>query len=205
MKKISILAVIGGAMLLGSCGGAKQIANGAYYNNPQPQVTPVIQKQEELKTLEVDKLVAEETDRLRAVGVATDDDENEARKEALQNGQQEIASLLETSVVALTQVYNQKTKVNKKKTTEQQRKEFVEFTVSQKISTRAVGTPNRFLNADGSFQIYRCVELKMPTAELLGEIHDELTREEVIGVDYDKQKFIKDNLEKIQELRENVK
>ena len=129
----------------------------------------------------------------------------EARKEALQNGQLEIASLLETSVVALTQMYNQKVTVNSKKLTERQRKEFVELTVSQKISTRAVGVPDRFINDDGSYQVYRCVELKTPTAELLGEIHDELTREEVIGVDYDKKKFIEDNLEKIQELRENAK
>ena len=195
MKKLAILTLAVLAIFMQSCGGSKQLANaGSKFTGKK-----------ELKTLEVDKLVAAETDKLRAVGIATDIDEMEARKEALQNGQLEIASLLETSVVALTQMYNQKVTVNSKKLTERQRKEFVELTVSQKISTRAVGVPDRFINEDGSYQVYRCVELKTPTAELLGEIHDELTREEVIGVDYDKKKFIEDNLEKIQELRENAK
>ena len=116
-----------------------------------------------------------------------------------------MASLIETSVVALTQEYNQKNQVNGKKLKEEQRKELIEFAVSQKISVKAIGTPDRFMLGDGSFQIYRCVELKVPTTEVLGQIHDELTREEVIGVDYDREKFIKDNMDRIQELRENAK
>lgn len=195
MKKSAFLTLVILALFMQSCGGSKQVVNTGIK-------TP---RQQELKTLEVDKLVAEETDKLRAVGIATDREEMEARKEALQNGQIEIASLLETSVVALTQLYNQKTTANSKKFTERQRKEFIELTVAQKISTRAVGEPNRFIDDDGNYQVYRCVELKIPTAELLGEIHDELTREEVIGVDYDKKKFIEDNLEKIQELREKAR
>lgn len=199
------------AFTLCSCGGSKQVANAGYYNNPYPQqqqyqqVVQPIQQQEALKALEVDKLVAEETDKLRAVGIATDADEGEARKEALQNGQLEIASLLETSIIALTQVYNQKNTVNNKKLTERQRKEFIEYAVAQKISTRPVGLVDRFRNSDGSFQIYRCVELSIPTANVLGQIHEELTKEEVIGIDYDKEKFIQDNLAKIQELRNQVK
>ncbi len=195
MKKSAFLTLVILALFMQSCGGSKQVVNTGIK-------TP---RQKELKTLEVDKLVADETDKLRAVGIATDHDEMEARKEALQNGQIEIASLLETSVVALTQLYNQKTTANSKKFTERQRKEFIELTVAQKISTHTVGAPDRFINDDGSYQVYRCVELKTPTAELLGEIHDELTREEVIGVDYDKKKFIEDNLEKIQELREKAR
>ena len=213
MKKFSFLAAVAFAALLSSCGGSKQVANAAagYYNNPYPQQfapqqqTNPQQQMQELKTLKVDELVAEETDKLRAVGIATDIDENDARREALQAGQLELASLIETSVVALTQEYNQKNQVNGKKLNEEQRKELIEFAVSQKISVKAIGTPDRFMLGDGSFQIYRCVELKVPTTEVLGQIHDELTREEVIGVDYDREKFIKDNMDRIQELRENAK
>lgn len=210
MKKFSFLAAIAIAMFLQSCGGSKQVANAGYYNNPYPQQQyqqQSIQQQpmQELKTLKVDELVAEETDKLRAVGIANDADEMDARREALQAGQLELASLIETSIVALTQEYNQKNQVNGKKLKDEQRKEFIEFAVSQKISVKAIGTPDRFMLADGSFQIYRCVELKEPTADVLGEIHNQLTREEVIGLDYDREKFIKDNLDRIQELRENSK
>lgn len=202
------------ACTLSSCGGSKQMANAGYYNNPYPQqqqyvpqqqVKPQQQSMQELKTLKVDELVAEETDKLRAVGIGNDPDENDARREALQAGQLELASLIETSVVALTQEYNQKNQVNGKKLKEEQRKELIEFAVSQKISVKAIGTPDRFLTGDGSFQIYRCVELTVPTVEVLGDIHNELTREEVIGMDYDREKFIKDNMDRIQQLRENAK
>ena len=197
MKKFTFFATVVLAIFMQSCGSSKPVEKIIQLAN-EPRL-------KELKTLVVDKLVAEETDKLRAVGIATDIDEMEARKEALQNGQIEIASMLETSIVALTQVYNQKVKANSKKFTERERKEFIELTVSQKISTHAVGTPDRFITDDGEYHVYRCVELRTPTAELLGEIHDELTREEVIGVDYDRKKFIEDNLEMIQELREKAR
>ncbi len=181
---------------LTSCGGSKQATNSTYYNSPESE--------QRLATLEVDRLAAAETDNLRAVGVATDADEMEARKEALQAGQLEIANLLETSIVALIQQYTQKDQLGNKKLTEGQRKEFVEMSIAQKISTRAIGAPDRFRNSDGSYKIYRCVELKVPTKEVLGQVYDDMTREEIIGIDYDKNKFIQDNLDKIQELRENA-
>lgn len=185
-----------------SCGSSKQAANADYYNNPRQATTP---QQQKLETLEVDRLVSEETDKLRAVGTAIDIDEMDARREALQNGQLEIASLLETSVIALTQAYAQENNLNSKKLEDKKRNEFVEFSVAQNISTRPVGPVERFLNADGSYQVYRCVELMKPTDEVLGNVYNDLVKEEIIGLDYDKQKFIQDNFDKIKELREKVK
>jgi len=211
MKKINLLVSLVLVVLLSSCGGSKQVADAGYYNNPylqQGYVAPQQQPQQqmqELKTLKVDELAAEETDKLRAVGIGNDPDENDARREALQAGQAELASLIETSVVALTQEYNQKNQVNSKKLKEEKREEIIEFSVAQNVSAKAIGTPNRFILGDGSIQVYRCIELNVPTTEVLGQIHNELTREEVIGVDYDREKFIKDNMAKIQELREKVK
>lgn len=202
MKKFFILGMVALAMFFQSCGGSKQVANAGYYNNPYP---PQNQQMKELKTLKVDELVAEETDRMRAVGIATDIDEADARREALQAAQVELASLLETAIVALTQEYNKKTQKENKKLKEKQREEFIELTVTQKVSVKPIGAPERFMLGDGSFRIYRCVELQRPTAEVLGEIHDELTQEEILGVDYGKEKFIKDNLDKINELREKIK
>lgn len=187
---------------LSSCGSSKQAANADYYNNPQQATTPQPQK---LETLEVDRLAAEETDKLRAVGTATDIDEMDARREALQNGQLEIASLLESSIIALTQRYAQENDLNRKTLEDEQRKDFVEISVAQNISTHSVGVVERFLNADGSYKVYRCVELTKRTDEVLGNIYNDLVKEEIIGLDYDKQKFIQDNFDKIKELREQVK
>jgi low affinity Fe/Cu permease len=59
--------------------------------------------------------------------------------------------------------------------------------------------------SDGTVSVYVCVELVKPTDEVIGDVYDELTRDEVIGIDYDKQKFIKDNRERLEELRNQVK
>lgn len=214
MKKFTIFASVLVAFLIQSCGGQRQMVNGGYYNNPYPQQQqqPQAQVQEEpvvkskkREVSEVDRLAAEETDKLRAVGVATDYDEQDARTEALQNGQREIASFIETAVIALTKEYNKKTQLNNKTMDESDRDDFVEFAVAQNVSVRPIGIPEIYDLSDGSVRVARCVELREKTENILGKIHDSLTQEEIIGVDYDKQKFINDNIDRINELRDNLK
>ena len=59
--------------------------------------------------------------------------------------------------------------------------------------------------SDATVQVYVCVELQKPTDQVLGEIYDQLTQDEILGTDYDKQKFIQDNKDRLQELREKSK
>lgn len=212
MKKFTIFASLLVALLIQSCGGPRQMVNGGYYNNPYPQQQPQVQESAEpvikstkREVSEVDRLAAEETDKLRAVGIATDYDEQDARTEALQNGQREIASYIETAVIALTKEYSKKSQLNKKTFKESDRDDFVEFAVAQNVSVRPVGVPDIYDLSDGSVRVARCVELREKTENVLGKIHDSLTQEEIIGIDYDKQKFINDNIDRINELRDNLK
>lgn len=189
-------------LMLGSCGSQKKVAANNYYSEPQAPVSQPTLKKREIR--EVDKLVAKETDKMRAVGLGNDYDEKEARKEALRDGQATLAGYLETAIVSLTQDYHKKASANNKKFSESETEVFVETAVSQKVSTRIVGVPEIYDAADGTVQVYVCVELQKPTNEIIGEVYDQLTKDEILGADYDKMKFIQDNKDRLQELRDKA-
>ena len=207
MKKFSILALVAFALIMQSCGASKQATNANYYQNPYPQEQPQQPQQTAPKkraTSELDILVEQATDKLRAVGVADDYDEADARVEALRNAQLELATMLESSIIALVKEYDKKSELNRKKMDESTKEGFVESSVAQTISVRPIGVPEIYDLADGSVRVRRCVELAEKTEEVVGEVYDTLTANEVIGIDYDKEKFIKDNMEQLQQLRDRL-
>lgn len=204
MKKtflISALCLL--ALMLGSCGSSKKTAADDYYSNPKATATQPTLKKREVR--EVDKLAAAETNKMRAVGLGNDFDEKEACREAIQDAQNTLAGYLETSIVSLTQEYHKKAQVTSKKYSETNLERYVETAVSQKVSSRMVGIPEVYDASDGTVQVYVCIELQKPTEQVLGEVYDQLTQDEILGTDYDKMKFIQENKDRIQELRDNVK
>lgn len=206
-KKIILPAFCLMALVFSSCGSSRKGAADNYYVNPNPKkeipaAQPTLKKRD---VKEVDKLAAAETDKLRAVGLGNDYEEKEARREALRDAQNTLAGYLETCIVNLTQEYHKKATVNTKKYAETNLESYVETAVSQKVSTRMIGVPEVYDAADGTVQVYVCVELQKPTDQVLGEVYDQLTKDEILGTDYDKMKFIQDNKDRIQELRDNLK
>lgn len=202
-KNIFMMAFGVAAMLMTSCGGGttKNVVTPNYGNNQRESI-PAMVKQ---KTREVDRLAAEETNKMRAVGVGNDYEEKEARREALNDAKNTLAGYIETAVLSLTQEYHKKTGMNKKKLSESQLEGVVETAVSQKVSTKPVGVPEIYNMADGSIQVYVCLELTKPNDQILSDVYEDLTKDQVIGVDYDKMKFIQDNKDRIKELREKSK
>ena len=142
---------------------------------------------------------------MRAVGLGNDYDEKEARREAIQDAQHTLANYLEASIVSLTKEYHKKAQVNAKKYSETNFERYVETEVAQTVSTRMIGTPEIYDASDATVQVYVCVELQKPTDQVLGDIYDQLTQDEILGTDYDKMKFIQDNKDRLQELREKAK
>ena len=204
MKKIMTWALAVVTMLsFAACSSSKKAAK-EYYKNPQNNETRHVTEQK-VETREVDRLAAAETDRMRAVGIGNDYDEKQARREAMIDARNTLAGYMETAVLNLTQEYSQKSILNKKKMTESTLKGLVETSVSQKLSTKLIGVPEIYRLSDGTIQVYVCLEMTKPTKNVLGDVYDNLSREDALGADYDREKFIQDNLDRIQELRENVK
>lgn len=201
--KISISTLCLTALMLGSCGSSKKVAADDYYSNPKGKTAQPTLKKREVR--EVDKLAAAETNKMRAVGLGNDFEEKEARREAIQDAQNTLAGYLETSIVSLTQEYHKKAQVASKKYSETNLERYVESAVSQKVSSRMIGTPEVYDASDGTVQVYVCIELQKTTEQVLGDMYDQLTQDEILGTDYDKMKFIQDNKDRLQELRDKVK
>lgn len=188
-----------------SCATRKTVQTD-YYADPSgvEKKNESVLRETKRETRQVDILASEATDKLRAVGIGNDYDEKYARREAIRDAQATLAGFLERSILEVVKEYNQKTGINQKKISEQNLEGYLETTVAQKINSIPIGLPEVYDLSDGSVRVYVCVELKTKTADVLGETYESLKKDEILGVEYDKQKFIEENLGVIERLRNEL-
>ncbi len=191
------------SLILCSCGGHKNL-DSSYYVNPNNNPVPQVPKETKREVREVDRLVSQATNKLRAVGIGNDYNEKYARREAIRDAQATLAGYLERAIIEVVNEYNKNTSLNQKKVSEAQIEGTIETTVSQKISSIPIGLPEVYDMADGSVKVYVCVELQTETKKFLEETYENLTEKQILGVDFDKQKFIEDNMKTIEKLRNNI-
>ena len=192
-------------LFLCSCATRKAIP-ADYYTDPSgiEKKNESALRETKRETRQVDILASEATDKLRAVGIGNDYDEKYARREAIRDAQATLAGYLQRAVLEIAKEYHQKKGVNQKKISEQTLKDYLETFISQKVSSVPVGLPEVYDLSDGSVKVYVCVELRTNTAEVLGETFDALKEKEILGVEYDKQQFIEENLDVIERLRNEL-
>lgn len=201
------------ACTLSSCGGSKQMANAGYYNNPYPQQQQYVPQQQQQpigqtrQRRTVDPMLTlakQEGERMRAAQSATAYLEDVALENAESAAAQLLASRLETAVVGVRERYNKNTQVNTKTMTEQDAQNHIKSYFAQKISYTVIGEPSIYDNPDGTITAYVCVEMRDRTEELLGEAYDNLSRDEVIAVEFDKKKFVEENQNELKKLQEQI-
>lgn len=204
MKKINLLVSLVLVVLLSSCGGSKQVADAGYYNNPQGYVKPQQQTRQRRTVDPTYTLAKQEGERMRAAQSATAYLEDVALENAESAAAQALAARLETAVVGVRDRYNKNTQVKKKTKTEQEAQNSIKNYFAQKISYTVIGEPSIYDNPDGTITAYVCVELRDRTEDLLSKAYDELSRDEVIAVEFDKKKFIEENKEELKKLQEQI-
>lgn len=213
MKKFSFLAAVAFAALLCSCGGSKQMANAGYYNNPYPQQQQYVSQQQQQSVGQTRQrrtvdpmytLAKQEGDRLRSAQSATSHLEDVALDNAENAAAQALASRLETAIMGVRDRYNRTSQVNNQVLTEQDAQNHIKSYFAQKISYVVIGEPSIYDNPNGTITAYVCVEMKTKTEDVLSEAYDNLTREGVIAVEYDKKKFVEENKEELKKLQQQL-
>lgn len=213
MKKFSFLAAVAFAALLCSCGGSKRMANAGYYNNPYPQQQQYVSQQQQQSVGQTRQrrtvdpmytLAKQEGDRLRSAQSATSHLEDVALDNAENAAAQALASRLETAIMGVRDRYNRTSQVNNQVLTEQDAQNHIKSYFAQKISYVVIGEPSIYDNPNGTITAYVCVEMKTKTEDVLSEAYDNLTREGVIAVEYDKKKFVEDNKEELKKLQQQL-
>lgn len=201
------------ACTLCSCGGSKQMANAGYYNNPYPQQQQYVSQQQQQSVGQTRQrrtvdpmytLAKQEGDRLRSAQSATSHLEDVALDNAENAAAQALASRLETAIMGVRDRYNRTSQVNNQVLTEQDAQNHIKSYFAQKISYVVIGEPSIYDNPNGTITAYVCVEMKTKTEDVLSEAYDNLTREGVIAVEYDKKKFVEENKEELKKLQQQL-
>jgi hypothetical protein len=211
MKKISVLAVIATAMLLGSCGGAKQaiMSDVVIKRN-------VISPDVEVALEPCDEYAMEKPNK-RAVGMGMHFKEATATNLAQLNARANLAKALQQKIEAATSNYSggremfsadevvgtyqtdQSAKVEDKET----------GIVKELVRGAAIVKKTRYKTPNNQWKIYVCVEYQEGVAEMATKIAkaftEKLSTEQKIRIDYDEKKFteeMKKSLEDYQGLTE---
>lgn len=213
MKKLFFTISVVFACTLCSCGGSKQMANAGYYNNPYPQQQQYVSQQQQQSVGQTRQrrtvdpmytLAKQEGDRLRSAQSATSHLEDVALDNAENAAAQALASRLETAIMGVRDRYNRTSQVNNQVLTEQDAQNHIKSYFAQKISYVVIGEPSIYDNPNGTITAYVCVEMKTKTEDVLSEAYDNLTREGVIAVEYDKKKFVEENKEELKKLQQQL-
>ena len=213
MKKTLIFAAVA-ALVICSCGTAKKAANNSSYNsqlqNSQPAQTaqtPQNANPTPARTLRATEpciALSEEKD-FAAWGVAQSYNEKVAVNEASRNAREELAKMMSVAVEGAAEDYLKNTSVNKKSTA---------ATLSEEISTQfyseCVKNSKRIKTSvydldDGQIQVYVCYEIRagFDVLEKAAEVVDNtLTRDQVLEVEFDRERFKDSMKEGLREYKE---
>lgn len=206
MKKKNLVTAALSVMLLAltSCGGSKAVAQDDNRGiNPKKESAAATRVRRTIDPTY--KLAKEEKDRLRAAQSATSYLEDVAMENAENAAVQAIASRLETAVVGIRERYNSNKQANAKVLTYQEVQNHLKSYIAQKLSYRVVGEPSVYDNTDKTVTVYVCVELKATTQEILENLYDKMEEEDIMEKGaVDKQKFIEENKEELEKLKNKV-
>jgi hypothetical protein len=194
MRKI-LLFVATVMMLVGvSCSSKKSAMADQYYDHPKGKTVQPTRVAQQKSHVEI---AAEqyENGRLRAFSSVKDFDKNDARRDAIRSAQVELAMLIENAISQTVKEFRKKSTLNTKMLTERTIEDYIESFVVQVLKNTRVIDSQAYDLSNGTVEYEVCVEIPSPIDNVINEIGDNLSREGVLAVDYDKQEFVKENKE----------
>ena len=194
MKTLSVLATMVAMMFLASCGTTRKTTTDYPQQWQQQQQAPRYEEQRPARTLRPEliseKLATEDCDKWRALGTATSYVEKVARNEAARDARNQLAQMMKVAVEGAAQDYEQGVQKNMKSTAETLSEAVMsQFVAEEVANTRAIHY-DVFDLADGSVQVYVCIEIRETKKEFAAKLSNTLEREDLIEIQYDRERFI---------------
>lgn len=191
MKKIFVMAVVAAALFT-SCGTTKTATTDYQYEQwkAQQQSTPQ-RPARTMRTLDpCIELAQEDSENWRAYGTATSYVEKVALNEAQRDAINRLAQMMKVAVEGAAQDYEQNAQQNMKGSAETLGEQvFSQFVAQEITNTKTIKTSIYDL-ADGSVQVYVCIEMRTDKDEFNKKLNNTLDREGIIGIQYDRDRFI---------------
>lgn len=132
-----------------------------------------------------------QADPRRAYGTATAYVEKVAKNEAARDARNQLAQMMKVAVEGAAQDYEQNANKNMKGSAETLAEAIMTQFVAEEVKNTSIIKTSIYDLADGSVQVYVCVEICTGgVGEMEEKINNVLDREEIIGIQYDRDRFI---------------
>ncbi|MDR1226066.1 MAG: hypothetical protein LBK47_04115 [Prevotellaceae bacterium] len=181
------------ALCITSCGGSKVT-----------QVTNQTKRTQRV-TDECITLSEQESSHLRAYGTATAFNENVAVENAEFDAATKLAQRMEFAVEGVRSRYNQTANKGLARAEEQIQKNRLTQYIAQSVKGYKVIKTSMWDRADGGIDAYVCVEMTAPTDNLAGNVYDSLRRDDILGIEFDRAKFIEETKEGLEAYKQSKK
>ncbi len=198
MKKIFVI-VISAVTLLVSCGTSKKTASTDYQyqqwlaqqQQQSQQQSTQLRPSRTPRTLDpCIELAQADAENLRAYGTATSYVEKVALNEAERHARNRLAAMLKTAVEGAAQDYEQNANKNLKNTVGSLGEAIMTQFVAEEISNTKIIKTTIYDLADGSVQVYVCLEMKTNKDDFDNNLNNALDRDGLIELQYDRDRFI---------------
>lgn len=136
------------------------------------------------------ELALAESEHLRAYGTATSYVEKVALNEAERDARNRLAVMMKTAVEGAAQDYEQNANQNLRSSAQTISEAVMTQFVAEEIANTRILKHSVYDLSDGAIQVYVCIEMQAGKAELEKKLDHILDRNAVIGIQYDRERFI---------------
>lgn len=193
------------AFVLTSCGSSKKTGASdyqyqQYLSQQQSQQRPT----RKMRTLDpCIELAQEDSDNWRAYGTATSYIEKVALNEAQRDARNQLAQMMKACIEGAAQDYEQNAQKNMKGSAETLGEAIMTQFVNEEISNTKTIKTSIYDLADGSVQVYVCIEMRSDKDKFNNNLNNTLDREGIIGIQYDRDRFIEKMSTGLEEYKKN--
>jgi hypothetical protein len=128
-------------------------------------------------------------DAFRANSIGESQDQVTAKKKALTNARNELASAIQTTVKTVTDNYVNSREMNKKEELEQRFESLNREVVNQTLAGIRTICEKNMITQQGTYKSYVAIELS--ASDLVSKYNERLSKDERLKIDYDYEKFKK--------------
>lgn len=135
-------------------------------------------------------LLAQDATKLRAFGTATSYDEAAALEFAEAEAVRQMSTMMETAAEGARQIYRGTASKNASQSSESRMESVTTQFFAQRIKNYRIIKTNMYDLSNGSIQVYVCIELPDGIEKTADELANTLSEDEILGIDFNRQKFI---------------
>lgn len=196
MKRIYVLAVLASVLMFVSCGSTKKVTSSDYQYQQwkQQQEQQTAGEQRPARTLRTTEPCIEmaqaDAENLRAYGTATSYIEKTALNEAERDARNRLAAMIKVAVEGAAQDYEQNANKNLKNSAGSIGESVMTQFVAEEVKNTRILKTSIYDLADGSIQVYVCLEMRTNKKDFGKNLENTLDREGIIELQYDRDRFI---------------